>query len=415
MIFYALILAIILLTILSGFFSCSETAFFSLPASKVRGYRSSQDPKKRQVANILARSKSLLVTIFMYNTIVNVLLQNASSSLFAESNAGWILQVGFPLVLILFVGELAPKYYGLIHNEKLALLFSSLIEWCEWIITPFRIAITRISYILSRLFFFYLKSEPGLSKDELAHILQSSEGKGILHQNEVQLIHAVLDLEDKQIKELMRQRAEMPIYSPEEPISKLVHLFSEERHQEVALFEMPQEKMLGTLNVRDFFMRRQEITEGKDLVKIAKKPFYVPETTSASAVLQQLSTQATDTAWIVDEYGASCGVITEIELLNHVAGFSPSHEPEKKEFERLSKDAVVANGTLTLDKVEELFGIALKSQYHMLTIGGYITEKLGTIPKSGAILEQEGLFMRVLSSDDTHIRKVYIQKREVKP
>ena len=104
------IIAIALLTLGSAYFSCSEVAFFSLPASKVRGWRGAQDPKKQQVARLLARSKSLLVTIFICNTITNVLVQNTSSDLFTGS---WLLKVGLPLLLILIAGELLPKYFGL--------------------------------------------------------------------------------------------------------------------------------------------------------------------------------------------------------------------------------------------------------------------------------------------------------------
>lgn len=411
MILFLLVLAIILLTLASAFFSCSEVAFFSLPASKVRSFRSHSDSKKQRVGHILMRSKSLLVTVFMYNTIVNVLLQNTSSELFSSPTAGWMLKVGLPLVLVLFIGELIPKYIGLIHNEKLAVLFAPAIEWLEWVITPLRVLVTRVAYTLSRLFFFFLKAESPLSKDELAHILHSSEGKGILHKDEAELIYGVLSLEEKQINELMRQRSEMPVYDIEEPISKLIYLFSDQRLSEVALFEMPQEKMLGIIRARDFFMKRAEVTCGRDLVKILRKPFYVPETTNASALLQQLRVQNTDSAWIVDEYGTTCGMVTEQDLLAEVVGVSAKSSDEKPEYEKISADTIVASGTMPLDDVRDLFDVKLESEHHMVTIGGFITEKLGTIPAAGTELVEEPLFMRVLSSDNTRIRKVYIQKR----
>lgn len=405
------IVAILLLTLASAFFSCSEVAFFSLPTSKIRAFRSQQDPRKRNVGQILSRSKSLLVTIFMYNTIVNVLLQNSTSDLFAGASGGWLLKVGIPLILVLIAGELIPKYLGLVHNEKLALLFAPAIEKLEWIITPLRVLVTKVSYTLSRLFFFFLKAEPALSKDELAHILKSSEGTGILHQDEAALIYGVLKLEDKQINELMRPRSEMPMYDIEEPISKLIHLFSNELLTEVALVEMPQEKMLGVIRARDFFIKRSEISKGRDLLKILRKPFYVPETTTASTLLQQLRGQNTNSAWIVDEYGTTCGMATEHDLLSEVVGSTSKSKEEKPEYERISNDTIVASGTMPLDDVRELFEVELTSEYHMITIGGFITEKIGDIPAAGSVLEEEPLYMRVLSSNNTRIRKVYIQKR----
>ncbi|MCE5293213.1 MAG: hemolysin family protein [Chlamydiales bacterium] len=411
MIIYLQLAAILLLTLASAFFSCSEVAFFSLPASKIRSFRNQKNARMQQVARILSRSKSLLVTIFMYNTMANVLLQNATSDLFAASG-GWVLRVGVPLVLVLFVGELIPKYLGLIHNEKLALTFAPVIEWLEWIITPLRTIITRVAFMLSRLFFFFLKAEPALSKDELQHILQSSEGKGILHKDEAELIYSILSLENKQVNEIMRTRSDMPIYNIEEPLSKLIHLFSEEMLSEVALFEMPQEKMLGVIRARDFFIKRDSIHAGKDLRQIMRKAFFVPETISAGILLQQLRGKYTDSAWVVDEYGTICGMITEQDLLSELIVSDTPRENEKPDFERLSNSTIVARGIMSLDDVRELFHVKLPSEHHMVTIGGYVTEKLGTIPAVGSTFDEENLTFRILSSDNKKVNKVHIQMRE---
>lgn len=408
MTFALLISAIILLTFLSAFFSCSEIAFFSLPAAKVRHFRSQLDPRKRLVARLISRSKSLLVTIFICNTIVNVLIQNTSSDLFEGS---WLLKVGLPLALVLIAGELVPKYFGLIYNEPLALAFAKPVEWVEWCITPIRLIITQITTFFSRIFFFFLKVEQPLSKDELQHILQSSEGKGLLHRDEAELIYGILYLEEKQTKEIMRPRSEIPQYDTREPLSKLIHLFQEERVAEVAVVELPDQKMLGIVTARDLFLKRDQIETGKDLSAIIKKPFFVPETTNAKDLLEQLRNQETASAWVVDEYGAVSGMITESDFLRYILGASHKPSGEKMEYERVSKEAIVASGTLSLDELRELFDVDLESAYHMVTVGGYLSEKKGFIPQVGDTWEDEMLFFRVLASEPTRVRKVYIQRR----
>src|SRR5262249_765750 len=248
---------------------------------------------------------------------------------------GWILKVGLPLALVLICGELIPKYLGLIHNEQLAIHFAPYVEWLEWIITPFRVVITNVAPFLSRLLFFFFNPEPPLSKEELQHILESSEGKGLLHRDEAELIYGVLYLEEKQVNELMRPRSEMLIYDIEEPLSKLIHLFSEQRVSEVAVFEMPEEKILGAIRARDFFINRAQIQSGNDLMKIWRKPFFVPETTSAKSLLEQLHQHDVPCAWVVDEYGATCGMITEQDLLSHVVASTHKQATEKQEYTRV--------------------------------------------------------------------------------
>ena len=125
------ILLIILLTLSSAFFSLSEIAFFSLPSSKIRAYRHQLDPVKRQIAKLLKHAQSLLVTIFLLNTVVNILVQNITSDLLEPYADNWLIKVGCPLVIILIFGELFPKYIGLLYNEKIARMSAPFYEWVQ--------------------------------------------------------------------------------------------------------------------------------------------------------------------------------------------------------------------------------------------------------------------------------------------
>src|SRR5262245_9084801 len=98
----------------SGFFSASETAFFSLSDSRVKAYAEDPNWRKRTITQLLRQPKDLLVTVFMLNTLVNILLQNVASTMFGQF--GWSLKVGFPLVITLLFGEIIPKYLGMVHN-----------------------------------------------------------------------------------------------------------------------------------------------------------------------------------------------------------------------------------------------------------------------------------------------------------
>lgn len=398
------IIAIIILALASAFCSSSEVAFFSLSSSRIRSFRLSHNTRKRQVARILTQAKSLLVTVFMFNTIVNVLLQNASSDLFEQG--GWLLKVGLPLVIILIIGELIPKYFGLLHNEAIALSSAPFIEILQWISTPFRLVVTKISDLLSRLLFFFLKADQPPSREELQHILQSSEGKGVLHRDEAELILGVLALEDKQIKQVMEPRGRMPFYNIKEPLSKLIYLFSEENLLEICVVEQ-EDQVLGTVSSKTFFVKKNELENGKDLLPWLQKPLFIPETSSAKLALEQLKRQKTSIALVIDEYGTTVGLISEQDIIDEI--IKTKRAPEEEEFSRVSKEAIIANGTLPLSQVKELFGISLTSSYHVITIGGWLAERLDKIPQSGEIWREKELFFRVLSADTTHVRKVYIQ------
>ena len=110
-----LIFILALLTFASGYFSASETALFSLSSAKIKAFRAEEDPRKRLIASLLQHPRDLLVTVFMVNTLVNILLQNVASHMFG-TYASWLLKVGFPLILTLVFGEIIPKYLGMQNN-----------------------------------------------------------------------------------------------------------------------------------------------------------------------------------------------------------------------------------------------------------------------------------------------------------
>lgn len=402
----------LLLILASAFCSSCEIAFFSLPASRIKSYRTSLDTKKKQVAHILKQSKSLLVMIFLLNTIVNVLLQNVFSDAFYTGN--WLAKVFLPLVLILLFGELIPKYIGLLYNEKLALSYAGSVSWLLILTAPLRVLLTLISDIFSRMFFFFLKPEQPLSKEELQHILQSSEGKGLLHRDEAELLLGFLTLEEKQCKEVMTPRSSMPYYTNKEPLSKLQFLFSTYHLPQVFVFSMPEDTILGYISIQDFFLHRALIETQNSLQNYLKKPFYIPETTGAKTALEQLRCEDMPYALVVDEYGRVSGMLSQNDLISHIIKTNPFFKQPHSGFTIISKDTIVAEGTLQLDTLEELFSCKLDTEYHVVTIGGWISEQLGFLPKSGTTYEYKNLFFRVITADPTRVRKVYIQKRGIK-
>ncbi|MDB6082055.1 MAG: hypothetical protein JWO53_1327 [Chlamydiia bacterium] len=411
MIICLLIALILLLTLSSAFCSLSEVAFFSLPSSRVKAYRHQLDPRKRQVAKLLKESKSLLVTIFLLNTVVNILVQNITSDLFEPIQGGWILKVGVPLVLILVCGELLPKYLGLLYNEQIALFSAPFYDWFQKISAPLRLAITYVTNFFSRIFFFYLKVEKPLSEEELAHILATSEGRGLLHQEETLLLKGYISLEEKQAIDIMTPRGALAIYDVELPLTKLTFLFTEKKLTAVPVCKGSLDTFLGMLSVKDFLIHRSSIHEPEDLIRFLRKPLFMPEATSLKLLLTQFERLKAKIALIIDEYGAISGAITKDDLMEMLSKPVTS-QSETLEYTKVSQDTIIAQGTMPIKEVSSLFHEKLESGYHQVTIGGFLTERLGMIPKNGVIYQEGNLFFRILSSTPTHIRKVYIQQKK---
>lgn len=386
----------------SAFCSSAEIAFFSLPSSKIKAFKQDLNPRKRQIARLLQQPQSLIVTIFMLNTVVNIAIQNFSSDVFENDTHSWLLKVGVPLLLVLLFGELLPKYLGITYNEKIASLTAPVLDRIHVIITPVRNIAFNLASFFSRIFFFFLKPEPLLSKEEVAHILRSSSGEALIHKDEVRLILGFLSMEDTQVKMVMKPRSELPSYNIAEPFSKLYYL-AKESHSQIAVFKETQDNIIGILDVACLFAHATT-----DISPLLRKPLYIPQTTTAQSALEQLHRSGRQIALIIDEYEAVGGFVSEAVFVQYITRLIPRHKIE--EYTVIADNSIIADATLPVETVRELFKSPLFSKYHSTTIGGWLTEQLGTIPQSGSSFTFDHLLFRILASCPTHIKKIYIRK-----
>jgi len=194
-----LIILLFLLTITSGFFASAETAFFSLSSTRVKTYQQSHDKNKALIAKLLSHPRDLLVTVFMLNTLVNILLQNVASSIFGSS-AGWDLKIGVPFILTLVFGDIIPKYIGIQNNIYITELTAPLVNFIQKMIEPIRKLIVTITEPISRVLFFFLKKEESISRHELEHVLTQSEEFGVLKKEEAFLARGYLNFQNLSVR-----------------------------------------------------------------------------------------------------------------------------------------------------------------------------------------------------------------------
>jgi len=404
-----LVISLVFLLFISAFFSGAETALFSLSSLKIKSLRKELQGSGRLVVQLLESPKDLLVTLILGNVVVNILIQNIVSTLFGKSSS-WILNVGVPLGLIVIFGEFIPKSIGMANNYRLAPLVAPVLVGASWLFTPLRRTLTAMTQVISRLMFFFLKKEEKLSAEELQMTLKTSRERGILHADEGELVQGYLQLEGASIKEFLRPREEVLFFDIQEPLSKLLELFVDQECSRIPVCEGNFDHILGIITARNYFLYRSKIQTPQDLVPYLKKPFYVPESLPAKNLLGQMYEREDPLAIVVDEYGATSGLISFEDLVEVVVGEIVDRRDEKMPFTRSGNDVIIASGTLELCELEEIFGIAFKSERNMVTLGGWLTEQMGDIPKSGSKFETQEFFFHVLSADSTRVKRVYVRR-----
>lgn len=399
---------LLILLFFSGFFSASETSLFSLSSLKVKAYKTDTDPRKRLVADLLSSPRDLLVTIIMVNIAVNILIQNVSASLFGEKS-NWLLNVGVPLALTLLLGEVVPKSIGLVNNAKISYRVAPVMYFLQRILAPIRKALVAVTTVVSRVFFFFLRKEEEISIDELGHALRTSRQYGVLHAEEAELIRGYLALQESTVKERMRPREEVLYFDLEEPLSRLVHLFVDQECSRIPVCKEGLDQIVGVMTSRQFFLHRESIESAKDLPPILEKPFFVPETVAAKVLLRQFYDRQESFAIVVDEYGSVSGIVALEDLVETVIGEIADRRDEKNLYTLSGDDVIIASGKMELSDLEKIFDTPFISKNNMVTVGGYLTEKMGDIPKSGSKLIADDCLFHVLAADPTRVRRVYIR------
>ena len=403
------IIIIIILTTCSGYFSGSEAALFSLSIPQIKNYQADANPRKSLIAALLSRPRDLLVTIFMLNTLVNILLQSITSTALGDY-AGWELKVGVPLVLTLIFGEIVPKYIGLQNNTQVSYKVAPVIACLQTLLKPVRQAVIAVTTPISRIMFFYLKPEKSITKEELEHVLETSEAHGVFDADEGELIYGFLQLQDTLVKELMWPREDMLYYDIQEPLSKLVYLFVDKEVSRIPVCDGKLDNLLGIITAKEFLLHRDLIKKPSDLIPHLAKPFYVPESMQARLLLRRFNARGEVMAIVVDEYSSISGLLTREDLIEVVIGEIEDLRDQKDLYTRSGKNEIIASAKLELDDFNEIFDVELTSPTNMVTIGGWLTERLGEIPKSGSKYVMDGFLFQVLAATPSRIVRMYIRK-----
>jgi putative hemolysin len=407
---YLLLTALLILLLsISAVLSGSETALFSLSSLKVRLLRKDPNWRKRLVADLLAKPKELLVTILMVNIAVNILIQNVVSNVF-EPSTNWFFTVGIPLLLTLFFGEAIPKSIAISRNLKVSVWTAPLLYAIRMIISPIRKFLTKIALKLSRVFFFYLQAEPEISYPELKHALVTSQKRGVINRDEAKLIQGALRIDEALVKGIMTARNDILFYNILDPIEKLLYTFVDEECSQIPVVEGGIDEVMGVITSASFFLNRKEIHSGNDVKRFLKETLFVPETITARKLLINLHEANETIALVVDEYGQISGLVTKEDIVELVIGQIEDKRNEEVLYTKQSDDVIICSGKLEIAIFEEIFDTSLDVGKNSVTIGGWLTEKEGDIPKNGAKIISNGFLFHILTSTKSRVDRLYIRR-----
>lgn len=374
---------------LSGFFSGSETALFSLePARVAELARGAAGRRGRVVARLLARPHHLLVTILFGNLVVNVLFYALSVVVafrLEEAGAhGAAVAVGLgALAVVVVFGEVTPKAVAVAVAERFALWAAPVVAVMAWVVGPLLGVFLRVSDAVSRVL--VGEGRPaGLSGEELKMLIALSQQQGLIGPRERGLLARVVELGEVSVREVMLPRVDMVRFRLGRPREELVALIRRTRREFIPVCRDSIDSVVGVVRSARVLLEPERPVE-----ELVEPVAVVPESRTVDELLREFRRRGIRLAVVVDEFGGTSGLVEVDDLVEAVVGEMPEEwDSPQPMIERLGPRSYLLDARLSLREWAERFGVTLEEEEGLgparpVTVGGFVAALLGRWPEVG--------------------------------
>ena len=401
-----------ILLISSGFFSASETSLMSLSKIRIRHMQEEGIKGAKLVANLTEDSNNLLSTILIGNNIVNIAATSISTALFTSlipGATGVAVATALMTVLVLLFGEITPKTIAANNSEKVAIFVSKPIRIIISILRPVVWIFNLVTGLIFKILGIKDKgTKPYITEEELKTMVNVSHEEGVLEIEERQIINNVFQFGDMQAKEAMVQRLDMIAINVEDNYEKIIHVFKTEKFSRMPVYNESIDDIIGILNIKDIIFLSEDDIENFDIRNYIREPFFTYEFKKITQLLEEMKKEKSQMAIVVDEYGATAGLITLEDLIEVIVGdIEDEYDEEEDEIQVIKEDEYIVDGSIKITELNELIGIKLESE-EFDSIGGYIIGYLKRLPEEDEVIEVGNIKFCIESLDKNRIKKVRI-------
>lgn len=407
------IISLLVLLLLSGYFSSAETAY---TAANELGLKEEAENGKKQAVialKLLDNKSKLLSAILIVNNIVNLSASALTTTLAMKylGSAYIALATGILTFILLIVGEITPKTLATVKSETIALRYASVLYFVVKLLTPVIFIIDKLSRAFLKLF----NVDPDAAREamteyELRSIVAASHEDGVIETEERQMIDNVVDFGDSCAKDVMIPRVEMCSLSVDATFDELKEVFFDKKYTRIPVFEETPDNIVGVLNMKDLLFYQNY--DGFNIREIMREPNFTFEYKKTSDLLMEMRENTIPMIFVLDEYGATVGLVTLEDLLEEIVGEIRDEydEDEADLIKEIGENEYLLDGTLKLDDINNALGTTLSSEEYD-SIGGLIIEKLDHIPEvnESVELKEEHIRLKVNQMDKTHIESVIMQ------
>jgi len=409
---------LVVLLLLSGLMSGSETALTALGEWKLRQMREEGGDPAGLFALLERSPTRFITTLLIGNNLVNI----AATALVTQMSIQLSRQVGFSeaaavgyatglmTLLVLIFGEITPKSIAVHHTVGFARLAIRPVYLLSVVLYPVGRAFAWFTTVVLRAFRLESANDPLITENELRLMLRSAEESGVIEASEQEMIRGVIDLEETVVREVMTPRVDVVAISEEASLHDMLLATTQHGYSRLPVYRESIDDVRGIVYAKDLlnYVGRSDDLDAIRVADLMHPPQYVPETTSVLDLMRDMRLRKNHLAVVVDEFGGTAGLVTLEDIIEEITGeiYDETDEEEELDFEDLPDGSVRIRASVHLEEVEDRFRLDLGDEGEYDTLAGYLISELGRIPHVGESLTAAGLRFTVEEADERRVTLV---------
>ena len=395
------LIVVVVLIVLSAFFSSAETSLTTVNKVRLKSLEEQGNKRAKRVLQILENHGKMLSTILIGNNIVNIfassLVTTFAIDVFGSVAVG--IASGILTIIILLFGEITPKTWAMINAEKISLAYSGIIKFLMTVLTPVIFIIDKISIgIMWIMRIDPNKKECAITEHELKTYVDVSHEEGVIESEEREMIYNVFEFSDAVAKDIMIPRIDMVTAPIDCTYKDLIAIFKESMYTRIPVYENDNDNIIGLVNIKDLIGLNN--TRDFKIKDVLREAYYTYEFKKTADLLMEMRDCTMNVAFVLNEYGATVGMITMEDLLEEIVGEIRDEydEDEAELIQEVDDNIYLVEGSMKLDDINDAIGTNFDSEDYD-SIGGLIIESLDRLPEdkesvtleNGAVLQVEGI------------------------
>ena len=410
-------LILVILILLSGFFSAAEAALSAYRSNYLEKLDEEKHPKKYAVMKKWLKDPNAMLTgIVIGNNVVNILASSIATivivNYFGNKGSSVALATAIMTILILIFGEITPKLMARNNSAKIAETVSVIIYVLSIILTPVVYCLIFISRFVGRVLGVNMTSpQLMITEEDIISFVNVGNAEGIIEEDEKEMIHSIVTLGETSAKEVMTPRTSMLAFEGAKTINEVWDEIVDNGFSRIPIYEETIDNIIGILYVKDLMEHIKNNELDIPIKQFIRSAYFVPETKSIIEILKEFRGLKVHIAMVLDEYGGVVGLVTIEDLIEEIVGeIRDEYDDEEESFyKKIADNEYEVDAMTDIETINKDLELNLPISEDYESLGGLIVTTTGKICEVGDEVQIDNIYLKVLEVDKMRVSKVFIR------